>query len=120
MRFGQQGLRVQCHVATVQCRVDFGRQYVLAIKVAPTLTSPRYAGGNSSKTGTFVCKQLGKMDVVHASGPYACHTTSYGVAVTPNTDGSGKIVGQPRARCTQCKRQFSIMYFTDVGGRAIW
>ena len=60
-----------------------------------------------------MCKQLFKMDVVHTGGEYACGSKSEQVAVTPNTNGSGKVSGQARVRCKKCKRQFSLCYFTD-------
>ena len=86
---------------------------------------PVLTGASSSTTG--ICAGSVTMDIKHAYDTVfkgavtrvACHTISTQMTITYNTNGTGKVVGQPRARCQQCRRQFSLQYFTDVDGEQI-
>ena len=88
---------------------------------------PVLTGASGSTTGSFICAGSVKMDIKHAYDTVvkgavtqiACNTISSQMTISYNTDGSGKVVGQPLARCQKCKRQFSLQYFTDVDGEPI-
>lgn len=86
------------------------------------------AGASSSKTGSFVCQVGVQCVAVHnvntppssrsPQGWTACGIQS-DTAITITTNGNGKSAGQPQKRCSKCKRQFSLCYWTTPDGASL-